>query len=269
MTFWSSQTLHQRLAELAEPAVPALIDCNAIQLRVGAEVYVTPSVSESKERTKRLLAQNEPFLVPAGQFAFLLTEEILKVPVDAMAFISMKATFKLKGLVNVSGFHVDPGWHGPLVFAVFNAGPQPIHLHRGLPLFLIWYADLDAPSEDHKKHSASLVISPGIISNLTGGSDSFVDLSAHLKEEVKRLEGDTKALKEHVHELGRIHTRTVTVCVGLASVLATLIALLIGPAVSAWGRLVMQSVKGSEPVIAAQPTNPTQPNPLGKSLPIR
>jgi dCTP deaminase len=46
-------------------------------------------------------------------------------------------------LVNVSGFHVDPGYHGQLTFAVFNAGPVPIHLKRGQPIFLIWYASLD------------------------------------------------------------------------------------------------------------------------------
>lgn len=72
---------------------------------------------------------------PPGQFAFILAEETVRVPPSAMAFISMRATFKMKGLVNVSGFHVDPGWNGPLIFAVHNAGPGPVHLQRGLPLF--------------------------------------------------------------------------------------------------------------------------------------
>ena len=34
----------------------------------------------------------------------------------------------------------------PLIFAIFNAGPSPVHLQRGLPLFLIWYAALDHPA---------------------------------------------------------------------------------------------------------------------------
>jgi hypothetical protein len=40
-----------------------------------------------------------------------------------MAFISMRTAFKFKGLVNISGFHVDPGYKGKLIFAVFNASP--------------------------------------------------------------------------------------------------------------------------------------------------
>lgn len=43
----------------------------------------------------------------------------------------------------MSGFHVDPGYRGQLTFAVFNAGPVPIRIRRGQPIFLIWYAHLD------------------------------------------------------------------------------------------------------------------------------
>src|SRR5436305_94577 len=109
MAFWSSQTLTARVAELTDPPV-ALdeIDCNAITLRVGGEVYITPELEEAHTRTKKQLKNNQGFLIPPGQFAYLMTHEVVKVPRNAMAFISMKATFKMKGLVNVSGFHADP-----------------------------------------------------------------------------------------------------------------------------------------------------------------
>jgi dCTP deaminase len=134
MAFWSSQTLAARVAELTDPPVPKdAIDCNAITLRVGREIYVTPELEDAHIRTKQQLRNNQGFVIPPGQFAYLMTEEIVKVPNNTMAFISIKATFKMKGLVNVSGFHADPGWAGPLIFAVFNAGPSPVHLHQGLP----------------------------------------------------------------------------------------------------------------------------------------
>ena len=41
--------------------------------------------------------------------ALLITEEQVNVSLYAMAFISMKAGKKLGGLINISGFHVDPG----------------------------------------------------------------------------------------------------------------------------------------------------------------
>lgn len=52
------------------------------------------------------------------------------------------------GLVNVSGFHVDPGFKGRLKFSVYNAGSRDITITRGDRVFLIWYADLDGMTED-------------------------------------------------------------------------------------------------------------------------
>nr|WP_267902434.1 deoxycytidine triphosphate deaminase [Sinorhizobium meliloti] len=170
--------------------------------------------------------QNEQaFQIPPGQFAFLLTEETVKVPPTAMAFISMKATFKMKGLINVSGFHVDPGWEGPLVFAVFNAGPAPVHLQRGLPLFLIWYADLDHTSEKRKTAPGATTISPTLISSLTGGNDSLYALDQRFRDGVKKLEEEDRKLDGRIHELRNAQTRNTVMISVLAPILLGLVAL--------------------------------------------
>ena len=105
-------------------------------------------------------ATGEAFTIPPGQFAFLLTEEVVSVPADALAFISIRAKTKFRGLVDVSGFHVDPGYCGQLTFAVFNAGPVPIHLKRGQPIFLIWYASLDCETVFKKDGAVQKGIDP-------------------------------------------------------------------------------------------------------------
>ena len=69
-------------------------------------------------------------VIPPGQFGLLITEEVVQVPMDAIAFISIKAGIKFRGLVNVSGFHADPGFSGKLKFAVYNAGSQRLVLDR-------------------------------------------------------------------------------------------------------------------------------------------
>ncbi|HAP11624.1 MAG TPA: deoxycytidine triphosphate deaminase, partial [Afipia sp.] len=137
-SFWSGETLTERLPGLIEPFSPERIDCAAYTLAVGPEVYVSPNdqTVDPTTVTVRKLADGEAFTIPPGQFAFLLTEEVVSVPADAIAFISIRARTKFKGLVNVSGFHVDPGYRGQLTFAVFNAGPVPIHIRRGQPIFL-------------------------------------------------------------------------------------------------------------------------------------
>jgi len=222
LSFWSSQTLERRISELLDDPASASVDCNALELRIGPEIYVTPNLAEANTHTKRQLAEREAFVIPPGQFAFLLTEEIVGVPSDAMALISMKATFKMKGLVNVSGFHVDPGWNGRLIFAVFNAGPQPVHLERGLRLFLIWYATLDEASDKRKEKPGLLSIPPGTINALTGGSDSFVELSKKLVSEVKRLEDDNSALEARMHQLDVKFTRVYVGCASLAAFIAAM-----------------------------------------------
>ena len=110
MSFWSGETLEIRLPGLIEGFSRDQIDCAAYTLRVGSEVFISPSTAvEAATKTKLLLKEDEGFAIPPGQFALVLTEESVEVPKSAVAFISMKARIKFKGLVNVSGFHVDPG----------------------------------------------------------------------------------------------------------------------------------------------------------------
>ena len=170
MPFWSGDTLEQRLEEqnLIRPFDKKQIDCAAYTLRMGREAYVTPDQRASKFsrlKTKILrLNEGEDFVIPAGQFAYLLTEEYVQIPADAVAFISIKTTYKFKGLMNVSGFHVDPGFKGNLIYAVYNAGPSEVRLAQGMDLFLIWYADLDTESEKHiRKKDEQTSISPNIL----------------------------------------------------------------------------------------------------------
>ena len=120
------------------------IDGASYRLSIGHEVYVSPSVGTTDATSKSItrLKDREAFAIPPGQFAFLLTEETVKLGRKEIAFISIRATTKYRGLVNVSGFHVDPGFNGRLTFAVFNAGPVPVHLRQGDEIFLIWYAEL-------------------------------------------------------------------------------------------------------------------------------
>jgi dCTP deaminase len=201
MAFWSSQTLEERIGQLIDPPDTVMIDCNAITLRVGTEIYITPELEQAHTQSKQRLRNNQGFLIPPGQFAFLMTEEVVRVPPDTMAFISMKTTFKNKGLVNVSGFHADPGWDGPLIFAVFNAGPASVHLYRGLPLFLIWYADLDHPSERRKTNPGSRQIPAVTINNLTGGVNSLNVLDVKLTEEAQRRREEAEKLNDRIHDV--------------------------------------------------------------------
>jgi dCTP deaminase len=199
--FWSGETLSERLQSLIQPFVPDRVDCAAYTLAIGPEVYVSPNdqTADPSTVTVRKLAQGDAFTIPPGQFAFLLTEEIVAIPADAVAFISIRAKIKFRGLVNVSGFHVDPGYRGQLTFAVFNAGPVPIHLKRGQPIFLIWYASLDRESAFKKAGPVHLGIDTELITGIAGELQSFASLS-------KKVKDVDKALGDRIHSIEKEQT---------------------------------------------------------------
>jgi dCTP deaminase len=181
VSFWSGETLATRLPKLIDPFDRARIDCAAYTLRVGGEVYVSPTDSkEATSTTRRILEEREGFVIPPGQFAFLLTEERVEIPNTAVGFISMKARIKFRGLVNVSGFHVDPGYRGHLVFSVFNAGPSAVHLARGDDCFLIWYASLDVESQYVRDKPPLNGITSDVINPISGEVQSLANLAGRI-----------------------------------------------------------------------------------------
>lgn len=186
--FWGGARLEKELPELIKPYCDKRIDRASYRLRVGPEVYVSPTgePDDPRNKPKTLLGEKQGFTVPAGQFGFILTEETVKVPPAAIAFISMRAGYKFRGMVNVSGFHVDPNYEGRLIFSVFNAGPGPVHLSRGEECFLIFYADLDQPKELPVKKGYDSIPSR-LTGPIAGGLQSFASLLSKINENDKKL----------------------------------------------------------------------------------
>ena len=142
MAYLGSSSLENliKTASVISPVKAGRIKFGAYELSLGDEIYQTDSKAGKREVLKEV---KEQVVINPGQFSLLLSEEVVNIPLDKIAFISIKAGIKLRGLINVSGFHVDPGFNGKLVFSVYNAGSGPISLERGEPCFLIWFADLN------------------------------------------------------------------------------------------------------------------------------
>ena len=101
----------QRLPQLITPYAEARVQNSSYELSLGTQIFVT-----GDDSAKRQIQSGTQIVIPPGQFANLLTTETVRVPDDAIGLISMKFTLKQPGLVNVSGFHVDPGYVGKLLF---------------------------------------------------------------------------------------------------------------------------------------------------------
>ena len=199
MSFWRAETLLEKLPNLIDPFDPKAIDCAAYTLHVGDEVYISPDqeIKNPNRHTKQKLADGECFTIPPGQFAFLVTRECISVPADALAFLSIKARIKFSGLINISGFHVDPGYSGKLLFSVLNAGPKPLHLQQGQDLFLIWYAELDGLTEKKRQIRGFKGIEPEMINRISGeilSLQSLSDKQHSLDKEMDKLKDRNKFL---------------------------------------------------------------------------
>src|SRR5215831_3235262 len=181
MTFWSDKKWRGVPAG-QEPIQPfdlsALEDANYL-LSVGDEIYVS---SSEQRNTIRKLQLDESFSIDPGQFAFLLTAERVALPLDVIGFISIRATVKFNGLVNISGFHVDPGYSGRLIFAVFNAGPTRIHIKRGERIFPIWLADLDQPVTATSRKNGYEGIPSRLINQISGDFTTAYQVKKQLDE---------------------------------------------------------------------------------------
>jgi dCTP deaminase len=63
----------------------------------------------------------------------------------------------------------------------------PVHLKRGQPIFLIWYASLDRETTLKKVGAVRLGIDPELITGVAGELQSFASLSTKIKDVDKTL----------------------------------------------------------------------------------
>ncbi len=188
--FWGPAKLRQELPnKRIDPFFDDRVDRASYRLSIGHQVYVSPIKRKPKWFTRPVTTLNDGqvFAIPPGQFAFLLTHESVKVGLDEIAFISMRAKTKYRGLVNVSGFHVDPGFQGHLTFAVFNAGPVEVHLQQGDEIFLIWFSELTDTCAEYRQ-AAPNEISSELVNGISGKLHSLAELSGRIDKVKRRLE---------------------------------------------------------------------------------
>lgn len=195
MAYWSAETLDKRVQaeNLVSPYTPSNVQSSAYELSLGPQAFITSDPT----KTRRTLVEGEQVIIPPGQFALLLTEEKIRIPSDSMGFISIKAGIKFRGLVNVSGFHVDPGFEGRLKFAVYNAGSRDIVLSRGTQLFMIWFSLLDHPTKQlySGSHANQDEITNDDVMKLLGEVASPAALNDRVKELERRFNFATNAIK--------------------------------------------------------------------------
>jgi len=165
---------------------------SSYDLRLGQDVYVGGKGAPKK------LSKEFPYLtVKPGQFAILTCYESINLQKgdlqkgerSCMAFIALRSTFKMQGLVNISGFHVDPTHQGTLLFAVQNVGPSDILLKYLEPTFTIFFALVEGDIGDPRSDEKGVRFKPKLegiriqdVQSLGGGSVTISELRKEITE---------------------------------------------------------------------------------------
>src|SRR5882762_7549420 len=177
-----------RIAELAAENVPLIdkdtydpkcLQQSSYDLRLGKEAYLVGTDAPI------FLSEDEPYLkITPGQFAILTCFEKLNLPDNIMGFITLRNNLKMQGLVNISGFHVDPTFKGILIFAVNNAGPSDIRLRFGERTFTIFLAEVAGkignPRREQKEPLEGIPLN--LIQNLGGSSVTLTKLQKDIDD---------------------------------------------------------------------------------------
>ncbi|MHC8508428.1 MAG: dCTP deaminase domain-containing protein [Rhodospirillales bacterium] len=188
MTFWSTQTLQARLKneKIVSPYCPDRTREACHALSMGHEHLTTkePTYFGLNKFYPRLpirtLKERQSFNIPSGHFGFLLTKEALDMPHDAIGFISIASSVKFHGLVNISGFHIDPGYKGNVIFSVYNAGPADVTIREGDQIFQLWVASLDQPDATPRTKDGFTNIPSDIANKINGDVVSPQSLSIRI-----------------------------------------------------------------------------------------
>jgi len=236
--FWAGEKIRHYFPkeEIVSYYDPGKIDCNSYPLSIGPRFYVTSDFSGGRSNVGIQQFKSDAKhrsvgsgSIPSGHFAFLETRECINMPKNAMGFISLKTKkAKFRGLVNVSGFHVDPGYTGHLVFAVFNAGSSPIIIDENEVFFQLWIADIDISIERPRESINVKGINPkdtyldsDIVKHLSAPLLSLQDFS----DQMNRLRIEINEIQSKVSAASTVRNYTI----GLVGVL--LAAMSIGVAV--------------------------------------
>jgi len=180
MTYWSTKDFKEKLRIILPDDHASISDDrireSSLELSLGEEVFIS-----SQKSLKRLSKDNDIVKIRPGDFGLLMTDEWINIPMDCMAFISIKSKHKLSGLINISGFHVDPGFSGKLKFSVYNAGTTEVILRYKDPTFIIFIADVNKGVESKEgKHWRQKHIEPEEMMPLLGTGIPIHDLARRL-----------------------------------------------------------------------------------------
>lgn len=90
------------------------------------------------------MSDNQFIIIKPGKFTLLGTKEKISIDDKHIGLVNIKFKYKQKGLINVSGFHINPCYSGNIIFTVFNASFKDIYIKKDECVFTIFFLKLES-----------------------------------------------------------------------------------------------------------------------------
>jgi len=124
-----------------EPFLPEALQPASYDFHIGAE-----AVSTSLKK-KVDLKKDGFFTLTAGDFAFVITDEVIELDDQHTGRIGLRSAFSRKGISATTGPQIDPGYRGRLIVGLMNLTPTPVTLTHKEKLLTVEFHRLEEPVE--------------------------------------------------------------------------------------------------------------------------
>jgi deoxycytidine triphosphate deaminase len=161
---------------------------SSYDLTIGEEYYIGQDFNGTKLSTEKL-EQAQVFWIPPHAVCFILSAEILSLPKDISAKVSLRMAYIYAGLVLTSQPPFDPGYSGRAIVMLHNLSSESISMRRGERLATIEFVKLTSATSLNKVHRSVETIGGQITRPLTSSLSEIASQSAAARKQVQFLTG--------------------------------------------------------------------------------
>jgi deoxycytidine triphosphate deaminase len=185
-------------------------------LRLGDEYYNDGEIKQ--------LTTHDPFIrIEPYDYAIVTSREAVSFPGDVVGRFDLSVSMFCQGVILSNGPQIDPGFNGKLFCLLFNTSSSEVKIKRGQT-----YATLEM-----KKTLSRTTTYTGKYQGKEHIKDYLPDNTPIMSGGVYELKKQVESLREDVEEMeSNIKSRTITLTLGISSIIVALIALVFSIVVS-------------------------------------
>ena len=152
----SDRSIREKLAEgqiVITPLGDGCIQPASVDLHLDRNLLVfqnnrVPYIDVRATTEVVTVGDDDPFMLPPGEFVLGSTLEHIEVPADLVARLEGKSSLGRIGLlIHSTAGYVDPGWKGHLTLELSNVSKLPITLYHRMRIGQISFLQLTTPAD--------------------------------------------------------------------------------------------------------------------------